>query len=66
MDDIPMIPGAGCCPLPDGWLEPAPAAPSPQVLPAIGSAEGGPVRDNDNDNQPAMVRRGRGGPEASR
>lgn len=31
MDDIPMIPGAGCCPLPEGWLErrPEPAKTEP-------------------------------------
>ncbi|NFV78796.1 hypothetical protein [Magnetospirillum aberrantis] len=34
MDDIPMIPGAGCCPLPEGWLERGPEqVPGPALEP---------------------------------
>lgn len=33
MDDIPMIPGAGCCPLPEGWLERRPE-PAPEQVKA--------------------------------
>ena len=59
MDDIPMIPGAGCCPLPEGWLEhrPEPAktetAAAPRFTLVLGRSSVGASRPTTSQRKEA-------------